>query len=250
MLPSSFPPVAALPKEGTAELFGTADDPAFVPKENLGAEPEADGAVEVVAELLPKEKPGVVALAVDGAVAESLPNEKVGAAGLLTLSFVVELPKLKPFLLSTPAAFRFCAGSAVDDSSVSFLEVELVSLFVPKLNTGAGAEVEPVEVVAAKLPNKPLAAFEGLEAVAASSFWDEAGAALKENGFVAAGAGDGLGADVDSAVGAAEAPNWNPPDAAALPDEEAGAPNLKPPVEVEVFVVGVDDDFDGDVLPN
>jgi hypothetical protein len=83
-----MPSVATLPSEGITALLDPVDDPAFAPKENVAFAAESVGAADVLAELLPKENPGVVVWAVVEAVAELLPKEKAGAPGLL--SFVVE----------------------------------------------------------------------------------------------------------------------------------------------------------------
>lgn len=259
MLPSSFPSEGILPRGGTVVPV----DPDDVPKENLAADEEALGAEEPASEPLPNENPEVDALVVAGSAAGLLlPNEKVGASFLLSLSLVVEPEKLKPPELPVSVLFRF--SFAAEPSVV--LDVELA----PKLNDGAGAELDP-DVEDAKLPNNcvPLfaVAVDGggvdFSAVFLDSEEEEAVtfvAAPNEKGFdavpEAAGAGEGLGA----AAGGAEvlaslvAPKENPPEVDEVLDEEA-APNLKPPVEpvdvspvADVSFAGAD--FDVSVAPN
>jgi hypothetical protein len=260
-LRSSMPSVATLPSEGITALLDPVDDPAFAPKENVAFAAESVGAADVLAELLPKENPGVVVWAVVEAVAELLPKEKAGAPGLL--SFVVE------------------AGSVVETFTVSWLEVELVSLFVPKLNFGACAELDPGVDEVAKLPNNCaplLVPVNGVGTAVTPTLGDGEGAGAtledpKVKGFGAAsedvGGGGELWAAVDVAdgdisltgapnwkppivaevlvvaLGADDDPNWNPPDAvvllAVLLDADgAGAPNVKPPVVI--LLLDIDDD--------
>lgn len=148
-----FPSVAAVPSEGIAALLVPADELAFVPNENVGVVAESEGALEVVVELLPKENPGVVAWTVVEAAAELLPKEKAGALCLASLSFVVELGKLKPLFVSVSPLFCFWPGSVMETFADSCFEVEFLSLFVPKLNLGAWVELDPGVDEAAKLPN-------------------------------------------------------------------------------------------------
>lgn len=129
-----FPSVAAFPSEGIAALIVPVDELAFVPNENVGVVAESEGALEVVVELLPKENPGVVVWTVVEAAAE--------------------LAKLKPLFVSVSPLYRFWVGSVVEPFADSCLEVEFVSLFVPKLNFGAWVELDPGVDEAAKLPNK------------------------------------------------------------------------------------------------
>lgn len=258
MLPSSFPSEGILPRGGTVVLV----DPDDVPKENLAADEEALGAEEPASEPLPNENPEVDAFAVVGSAAGLLlPNEKVGASFLLSLSLVVEPEKLKPPELLVSVLLRF--SFAGEPSLV--LDVELA----PKLNEGAGAELNP-DVEEAKLPNNcaPLfavavdgggvdfsAVFLDSEEEVAATF----AAAPNEKGFdavpEAAGAGEGLGAAAGGAEALASlvAPKENPPEVEEVLDVEA-APNLKPPEEpVAVSLVAdvsfAEGDFDVSVAP-
>jgi hypothetical protein len=191
-LRSSLPSVATLPSEGITALLDPADDPVLAPKENVAFAAESVGAAEVLAELLPKENPGVVVVAVAEAVVEVLPKEKAGAPLSPLLSFVVE------------------AGSVMGTFADSCLAVELASLLVPKLNFGAWAEL--VDEVA-KLPNNCaplLVPVDGAGAAVTPALGDGegAGAALedpKEKGFGSASEDAGGGAELWVAVEGADA---------------------------------------------
>ena len=235
------------------------------PKEKEGAaDDEALGAAGAAPELLlPNENPEVDALAVVDSVAGLLvlPNEKVGASFLLSPSLVVELEKLKPPELPVSVLLGF---SFAGEASV------VVAELAPKLNEGAGAELDPDVEEEAKLSNNcaPLlaAAVDGAEVDISESFLDseeEAVALLadpNEKGFgavlEAAGAGEGLGAAAGGAGALASlvAPNENPPEVDEVLAVEA-APNLKPPVDtvavsLVVDVSFVEEDCDLSVAPN
>ena len=229
MLPSSFPSVATLPRGGTEALVDACVDPNV----NLGAGEEPVGAEEAVSELLPNENSGAVAFAVVSGLL--LPKEKGGASCLLSLSFVVELDKLKLPPFSPSVLFRFCFAGGASAGEVGL---------APKLNLGAGAEVDPEEVEEAKLPNNcvPLFALgDGCSPLLDSE--DKAVTLLddpNEKGLDA-GAGEFF---------VLESPNLKPPDTPALLDEDA-APKLKPLVEALAELLGVaDDGFDVEVALN
>ena len=195
-VPPSLPSVATLPRGGIEPLIPPIDDPAPLGIENFGVVAESRGAEDVLAELPPKENPGVEASADVVAPAELPPKVNGGAPCLSSLSVVVELEKLKPLLLSAFASFRFGSGTVVGAFSDPLLRVGLpepgfkvgaTSLFVPKVNLGVSVELEVDEV--AKLPNSfapLLISVDSLGAAAFSTdFGDGAGAELKENFGVA-----------------------------------------------------------------
>mmetsp|Transcript_11048 Transcript_11048/g.26546 ORF Transcript_11048/g.26546 Transcript_11048/m.26546 type:complete len:286 (+) Transcript_11048:1389-2246(+) len=228
---------------------------------------------EVLAELPPKEKPWVEALADFEASAELPPKEIAGTPCSAFLSIAVEVEKLKPLLLSAPARFRFGSGASVVEAfSASCLRVELTetccevgitSLFVPKLNVGVWVKVAPGVDEVAKLPNNVaplLISADGLGGAAFStSLGDGAGAVPKLKGFDA----DDFRAAVVVADGDFDlsgAPNWNKLAAVALPDLVvaddsfvAGTPNWNPLDEPETLsesFVPEEGDFDFSGLPN